>query len=267
MCEAVWCQLTACVKQCACRYGFCYGVSKLIQLALATIMTYNFISFTGPIDLSGTTVLLSPMMILIITLSAVLASILIGIVSLICVIVVILKCPKKFHAKMSEDGDQRLSEVDNDESIQTSANVCYEGVLKPSQSPKQHQADNNSLHLYDDVVALRQSTESDYENVDPATGLPSVPKPVLSYGERSLDSNSERACLPLKAATPSVMSSSKCEHQMNTRSLGRTCTSYKNRHLKVPKVQNKFGKRGAVSVILEAADYEMPSQFTAVTAV
>lgn len=55
---------------------------------------------------------------------------------------------------MPDDRDQRLSGVDG-ESIQTSANVCYEGVLKPSQTPRQHQADNDSLHLYDDVISLR----------------------------------------------------------------------------------------------------------------
>lgn len=228
--------------------------STLITLTLTTP------SLVGSTDLNeptSTTGLLSPMMILIITLSAVLASILIGIFSLICVIVGILKCPQKAHTKMSEDGDQRLSGGDND-SIQTSANVCYEGVLMPSQSPRQQQADNDSLHLYDDVVALRQSTESNYENVDPATGLPSVPKPVLSFGERSLGSNCERACLPLKAATPSV-SCRRSEPQKNTRSLGRAC--YKNKHLKVPKVQDQFAKRGAVS---EAADYEIPAEFTAV---
>ncbi len=140
--------------------------------------------------------------VLTISVSAALASILMGFVVLICTILAIVKCRKSLHTKMHED---KIKAVEEDtESIHTSANICYEGILeldRRQSTLRQIHTDNTSLHLYDDII---NTFTVDYENVDPSTGFPKIQKPSSSItdaqhcGKRQSSPNfgGERTCKP-----------------------------------------------------------------------
>lgn len=68
-----------------------------------------------------------------------------------------MKCRARVHLKMKKD----LIMENDTESIQTSPNICYEGILELDRSPARQ--DDISLHLYDDVVGM---FTVDYENVN-----------------------------------------------------------------------------------------------------
>lgn len=152
----------------------------------------------------------------------------------------------------------------DEDNIQTSANICYEGLLEGRNTLNGCQVDNESLHLYDDVLILtKPSTDCDYENVDPTTGFATTPKPFTSSQERSLVSPgstgySERACLPLKAIKPAILPKPEILRQQTKvkKDQRRACTF---KHVKQSSSQKDF-KRGTVSVILKAADYEIPAR-------
>lgn len=197
-------------------------------------------------------------MILVTTLSAVLGVIMVTTFVLICIIIGIVKGLKK---SMPEDAEQKLS---GDEDIQTSTNICYgESVPQISETLSQSKKKRDSLHLYDDIVAVTLPTNM-YENVDTETGLPTIPKLVAS-SENSLDKplTCERACLPLKGITPLLSSCSLHKPQKNIKksqsSLGRVCT-FNHKQLRSPQ------KFATLSVVLEAADYETPTEHIRVTA-
>ena len=194
-------------------------------------------------------------MLLVITLSAVLSVILATIIVLICIIVAAVKCPRKSHAKMPENAEQELPSGEN---IQTLTNICYGDIFETSVTPTESDKKRDSLHLYDDVIALAASQNNNYENVDTETGLPVVPKPSNSPSEGTVTPMCERACLPLRGITPSAASPNlhkPAKVKKSQRSLERAQT-FQHKSLRSPMTQAKFA---TLSVVLEAADYEMPT--------
>ena len=108
--------------------------------------------------------------ILVISISATVASSLVGFVILVFFVVAVVKCRQNVRRTMHEDKQGTIK--DGSESIQTMPNICYEGILeldRGQSTPRQDDADNASLHLYDDIVSM---FTVDYENVDPSAGFP-----------------------------------------------------------------------------------------------
>lgn len=205
-------------------------------------------------------------MLLVITLSAVLSVILITIIVLIFIIVAAMKCQKKSHAKMPERAEQELPSGEN---IQTLTNICYGDIFESSVTLTESQKERDSLHLYDDVVGLASQNYNFYENVDAETGLPVVPKPANLSSKEKLTPACERACLPLQGITPSARlhslhgSQGDMKVKKGQRSLERAQT-FQHKPLRSPVAHPKFT---TLSVVLEAADYEMPTPYVKSTAV
>ena len=201
---------------------------------------------------------------LLIILSIVLATILIIIFVLICFIVAILKCPRnknKSHGTVTRDHD--IEEGAPDENIQTMVNICYEGLLEHPQtleSARGEQLDTESLHVYDDIATFKPPKEEDYENVDPCTGLPVIPKPHNT--EQDQASSCDRACLPLRSSTrsslcrhaPSLSTTLQQQQKCNPESRSRTLQQIRS---DLHKSRPNLVKKGAVSVLARAADYEV----------
>lgn len=183
-------------------------------------------------------------MVLVTILSVVLASVLIGIILLISIILAIIKCPKRTHKTMEES-------LQGEESIQTMANVCYGGLLGQQRT---HQVDNESNHVYDDITVLKPATDQDYENVDPSTGFPIVPKTHSTRQDHT--DGCERACLPLKV-TKSVASLQLMFQQQKSTQISRAYT-FRHKQCNLQTSHEESGIKGAVSVILRATDYEEP---------
>lgn len=189
-------------------------------------------------------------MVLVTIVAVVFFSITAAVVLLVCVTV---KCTKT--RKMSVD-----------ETIQTSANVCYEEMNVDLTS--RYEVDNNSLHLYDDIMNLKSSTEQDYENVDPATDLPMIPQPT-GDSERRKPAHShdscERACLPLKTIQPAKLSTVRKFQRFNKDQVT-SARAHTLKH-KLPESQKILSRRVSMPSILEAADYEIPTPNITITAV
>ena len=231
-------------------------------------------------------------MMLVISLSVVLGSIIVVIFILMCVIVGILKCPSKPHHEKSLDSDC----IDEATTIETSSNICYGESSDQSHIPGQPEENRDSLHLYDDIIP---SLETEYENVDIATGLPTAPKPA-SLREGDLTSSApvcERACIPLKAITPMIglptalvlvsreqdPTSSAAKACLPLGNITRVASSNTLREVRqhspgTKRDQSDSGrsctfkykfsshpKREAVSAILTPAGYEMPKHHVKVT--
>ena len=181
---------------------------------------------------------------LLIILSIVLATILIIICILCCFIVVILKCPRKKSHRTVTSNTEKGAPADN---IQTTANVCYEGLPQTLESP-----DTESLHDYEDI-----DPPEDYENVDPRTGLAVTPKPYNT--EQDQASSCDRACLPLRSSTSRGLAASlpttlqqqlKCNPESRAQAL-------KQIQSDLQRSRPSLVKKGAVSVIPRVADYEV----------
>jgi hypothetical protein len=193
-------------------------------------------------------------MLLVIALSTVLGVILVTIVVLVCIIVTVTQCPKK-----SIDQESPANE-----NIETSTNICYGDALESNETLTRGQKERNSLHVYDDVFATGSQSDSLYENVDAKSGLPKVPKPTNLSTVESIAETCEWACLPLKGVTPlvSTVRPQGVSMKKSARSLNRARTfQYTS---KSPVTQARFA---TLSVLLEAADYEMPTSHMRATAV
>lgn len=147
------------------------------------------------------------------------------------------------------------------ECIETSANICYEGVLaasSQSQGSIQTQCpvdDNQSIHSYDDIIIMDKSQEIDldYENVDPATGFPMKPRHISPSSPHIISWDSRRLCIPIITShSRSLETKGKTAERAQTL---RPC--WLELKQKTPN-ENSMRVRGTVSVIIEAADYEVP---------
>lgn len=169
-----------------------------------------------------------------------------GAVLLGCAIVVsVIKCRRR----KIKGGD-----TDNSDDIQVSHNICYGGIFDMKEPS---QADAESLHLYDDIVALHQSaTLLNYENVDPSTGLPIIPRPVSASIDLSTTSDCcERAPLPLEGANFKKV---KVQKRTDKAPLERAQTF---KHEVLHSYHSDVPRRG-VSCTFDVADYEIPIKIT-----
>ena len=135
------------------------------------------------------------------------------------------------------------------DNIETAPNICYEGVFDSSVSDACHS--RNSDSVYDDIISTAgketRAETPDYENVDPATGLPIIPRTF--FPSCATLRNLRSASSPL---TPQSDSNQKIPFKKcNTL---RPCLLELN-HIQS---QNKTSKNETVLVIMEAADYEVP---------
>lgn len=182
-------------------------------------------------------------MVLVTILSAVLASVLVGITVLVCTIVAIVKCSRKTHKTMPAEGEEGTEESDSN--IRTMVNICYGELLELQQ--KDH-TDNASVHDYDDILVLKPPAEQDYENVDPTTGSPVVPMPRFAQPDSTSHDYCERACLPLQTVKfPASFISG----------LKRNPTVHTFQHKQLD-LQRACRERSTLSVIHQPMNYEVP---------
>ena len=181
-------------------------------------------------------------MVLVTVVSAVLVSVVVGIIALVCTIVAIVKCPRKSHRTLPADGEAGIEQEDTN--IRTMANICYGELLELQQ--QKNQVDNTSVHDYDDILALKLPTEQDYENVDPSTGLPVVPRPHLTQPDSIRRDYCERACLPLQ--TTKFISGLKRNPTIHT---------FQHKQLDI---QRAWKERSTLSMIHQPMDYEVPKK-------